>query len=339
LDLLRASLSPQGYTKVVGCTFTNHFLGELVNGLMVLNRHSYNLRLFLPRGEKATAIKLWGYSFFGHHLCIAVAFAGKTMVIGPTFMGAEPDRIDVGPHKGLRLFNEEETRGLQLMRSLSPENHKKALLCEGMNPKEGLGDDRWNPFDERHLGGARQDNRIVPFGECQSGKVRQPEADRNLLPCVQEGCPISDFTSEQREEVYQIIRYFNIYLPDGPLRHRMELVRSFEDQTYFSWIGKDGLGDPYYYRIHSPVTFCEVSQRLDDNPVADTDYRPSRKCSLTFIAGVSVCLHDDASHPLTCDIDSLSHQHIARQVPHPHNQSAAKLWRLRQSTFPLFVRH
>ncbi len=24
--------------------------------------------------------------------------------------------------------------------------------------------DRWNPFDERHLGGARQDNRVVPYG-------------------------------------------------------------------------------------------------------------------------------------------------------------------------------
>jgi hypothetical protein len=138
----------------------------------VLNRYSYNLRLFLPKDEKrATAKKPWGYSLFGHHLCIAVAFAGRTMVIGPTFMGAEPDRIDVGPHKGLRLFTEEERRGLNLMRSLSPENHKRALLCEGMNPKEGLGEDRWNPFDERHLGGARQDNRIVPYGELKELKL------------------------------------------------------------------------------------------------------------------------------------------------------------------------
>jgi hypothetical protein len=40
----------------------------------------------------------------------------------------------------------------------------------------------------------------------------------------------------------------------------MKLIRFYEDQTYFAWIGKFGSSDPYYYRIHSPVTFNEVSQ-------------------------------------------------------------------------------
>jgi len=91
------------------------------------------------------------------------------------------------------------------------------------------------PSPHRHLGGAHQDNRIVPF----------------------EGCPISSFTSDQREEVYRIIEAFNIYLPAENLKHKMLRIRASEDSTYFAWIGKFGLGDPYYYRIHSPVTFCE----------------------------------------------------------------------------------
>lgn len=161
------------------------------------------------------------------------------MVIGPTFLGAEPDRIDIGPHQGMRIFQDQEVRALHLMRSLSEVNKEKAQICEGMTPKEGLSEDRWNPFDERHLGGARQDNRIVPY----------------------EGCPISAFTTDQKEEVYALIREFNIYLPDGPLEHRMRLIRSFEDHTYFCWIGKYGLSDPYYYRIHSPVSFVEVRDR------------------------------------------------------------------------------
>lgn len=85
------------------------------------------------------------------------------MVIGPTFAGAEPDRIDEGPHEGLRLFSHEEIEGLNLMRDLSPENQKKAQLSVGMG-SDDLPDDRWNPFDERNLGGARQDNRVVPYG-------------------------------------------------------------------------------------------------------------------------------------------------------------------------------
>lgn len=142
-DILKASLSPAGYEKANGCTLTNAFLGQLINGQAVLNEHSYNFRLF----GKPSLTAPWGFSFFGHHLCLQVVFVGKRMVIGPTFMGAEPDRIDEGPHAGLRLFSQEEVRGLNLMRDLSEENQKRAQLNEDM--VKGLAEDRWNPFDER----------------------------------------------------------------------------------------------------------------------------------------------------------------------------------------------
>jgi hypothetical protein len=150
LAVLEASLSREGYLKAIGCTLTNHFLGELVDGPAVLNRHSYNFRLFLPaHSKRSSTTEPWGWTFFGHHLCLAVTFVGKRMTIGPTFMGAEPDRIDVGPHAGLRLFSQEEIRGLDLMRGLSVENQTLAQLSEGMDTAHGLPEDRWNPFDER----------------------------------------------------------------------------------------------------------------------------------------------------------------------------------------------
>ena len=55
-------------------------------------------------------------------------------------------------------------------------------------------------------------------------------------------------TAAQRDEVFAIVQAFNVYLPEGPLKHRMARIRSFEDETYFAWIGKLGLGDPYYFR-------------------------------------------------------------------------------------------
>jgi hypothetical protein len=149
-NIVKASLSPEGYTKALGCTLTNHFLGELVNGLNVLNKHSYNFRLFLPPSTRRPSLTdPWGWTFFGHHLCLAVCFVGKRIVIGPTFMGAEPDRIDVGEHAGLRLFSQEEVRALNLMRELNSENQNKAQISEAMDAKGGLPEDRWNPFDER----------------------------------------------------------------------------------------------------------------------------------------------------------------------------------------------
>jgi hypothetical protein len=159
--ILRASSSAKGYEKILGCCLTNDFLGYLVNGKKVLNEHSYNFRLF---GTPSMS-KPWGFTFFGHHLCLNVVFLGKRMIIGPTFMGAEPDRIDEGPHAGLRLFRTEELESLKLMQGLPKALQDKATLSKGMDGKS-LPADRWNPFDERHLGGARQDNRIVPFGNA-----------------------------------------------------------------------------------------------------------------------------------------------------------------------------
>lgn len=91
----------------------------------------------------------------------------------------------------------------------------------------------------RHLGGAHQDNRTVPY----------------------EGLPLTALRPEQKEAIYDLIEEFNIYLPDIPRSHHMRRVRAYEEQTYFAWIGKCGLEDPYYFRIHSPVVFCEVSWR------------------------------------------------------------------------------
>ncbi|KAJ7510689.1 hypothetical protein B0H11DRAFT_2183509 [Mycena galericulata] len=228
--LIRASTSSEGFAKAIGCTLTNGFLGQLVNGRAVLNEHSYNLRIF----GTPHRIEPWGYTFFGHHLALNVVVQGRRMVIGPTFMGAEPDRIDEGPHAGLRLFTSEEIEALNLIRGLSPALQAKAQLSKTIGP-EGLPADRWNPFDERHLGGARQDNRVVPY----------------------EGCPVSEFTPEHKDAIMRIFTAFNIYLPAGPLAARLALIKAHLDETYFAWIGGFELSDPYYFRLHSPVAFCE----------------------------------------------------------------------------------
>lgn len=159
-ELLRASLSPTGYRKLQGCCLINGFLGSLINGSKVLNEHSYNFRLFgQPDIEKP-----WAFTFFGHHLCIAVMVQGRRMVIGPSFMGAEPDYIDEGPHAGLRLFGTEEAVSLKLMRSLSSSRRDLAVTHPSVLPGD-LPPGRWAPHDERHVGGAGQDNRIVQYGK------------------------------------------------------------------------------------------------------------------------------------------------------------------------------
>ena len=162
-DVLKASFSSTGYAKILGCCLTNDFLGELLDGKRVLNKDSYNFRLF----GRPSHDRPWAYTFFGHHLCLSVFVQGTRMVIGPTFLGAEPDHIGEGPHAGLRLFGKEELLSLKLMQSLPSKLQARATLSKGMNGKL-LPEGRWNPFDERHVGGAKQDNRVVPYGESAS---------------------------------------------------------------------------------------------------------------------------------------------------------------------------
>ena len=158
-DIIKASISAEGFEKVLGCCKINEFLGNLVNGSKIMNKASYNFKLF----GNPSPVEPWGFTFFGHHLCLAVLFRGRRMVIGPTFVGAEPNRIDEGPHKGLRLFEREEKLGLELMQSL-PSNLQEAATFSHDLDGQALANGRWDRFDGRQLCGARQDNRVVPSG-------------------------------------------------------------------------------------------------------------------------------------------------------------------------------
>lgn len=231
LGLLRASLSPAGYEKARGCMLTNAFLGELCNLPALMNEWSYNFVLF---GEPS-AQHPWGWSLYGHHLVLNCFVLGRQMVISPTFMGAEPNVIDAGPHAGLSLFNDEEQIGLELMRSLPDGVREKAITYYQMqDPK--MPPERYHPADQRHMAGAFRDNRIIPY----------------------EGVPVGTaFSSRQREQLMTLVAAYVGYLPPEPLRARLDQIERHLDQTWWSWIGGYGDADPFYYRIQSPVVLIE----------------------------------------------------------------------------------
>ncbi|KID93921.1 hypothetical protein MAJ_10109, partial [Metarhizium majus ARSEF 297] len=115
INVLRATLSPEGFEKAIGATRINGFLGDLVQAPAIMNEFSYNFVLF---GSEPSTTQPWGFSFYGHHLCLNVFFYKQQMVLSPWFTGAEPNIIDSGPYKGTRILHTEEPLGLQLMQSL-----------------------------------------------------------------------------------------------------------------------------------------------------------------------------------------------------------------------------
>ncbi|KAL8366517.1 hypothetical protein RB595_005014 [Gaeumannomyces hyphopodioides] len=228
--ILERTLSPEGYQKALGAMRINGFLGELVGAPRICNEFSYNFVLF---GEPSSTAP-WGFSFYGHHLCLNVLLHKTQMVVSPWFTGAEPNLIDDGPYKGTRILNTEEELGLRLMQSLSPDQQARAqiykLLKDPAMPKG-----RWNHDDQRHLCGAYRDNRVVP---C-------------------EGAAVADMGPAQQKLVVAIVEQYLLYLPATARRLRLEQVREFFHETCFCWIGGFTDEDPFYYRIQSPVIIVE----------------------------------------------------------------------------------
>ena len=230
MNVLKSTLSPEGYEKAVKAMRINHFLGELVESPRVVNEFSYNFVLF---GHPSTT-RPWGWSFYGHHLCLNVFLYKGQIIASPWFTGAEPNEIDAGPYAGTRIMEVEEELGLRLMQSLSPDLQQKSRVYEHMvDPAMPPG--RWNKDDQRHLCGAYRDNREVPY----------------------EGITVSSFTAEQKNLLYGILEQYLLYLPHKSRAVKLNQVRQFESETYFCWIGGFGDEDPFYYRVQSPVVLIE----------------------------------------------------------------------------------
>lgn len=230
MNVLKATLSPEGYEKAVSAMRINHFLGELVKSPAVMNEFSYNFVLF---GRPSTT-RPWGWSFYGHHLCLNIFLYRGQIVASPWFTGAEPNEIDAGPHAGTRIMQIEEKLGLQLMQSLSAELQASARVFVHMKDP-AMPPGRWNKDDQRHLCGAYRDNREVPY----------------------EGILASTFNAAQKDLMYGILEQYLLYLPAQSRAMKIDQVRAHEAETYFCWIGGYGDEDPFYYRIQNPVILVE----------------------------------------------------------------------------------
>lgn len=230
LDLLQTTLSPEGFHKARSAMRVNAFLGTCCAVPNIMNEFSYNFLLF----GTPSATTPWAFSLYGHHLCLNVFLYRKQLVISPCFAGAEPNLIDAGPHAGTRILHVEEALGLKLMQSLTPELQGKAQIYKGLKPP-AMPDWRWGPDDQRHLLGAFRDNRAVPY----------------------EGICVGDMSAEQKADVRGIFEQYLLYLPKQSREMKLAQCEKYLAETWFSWIGKYGDEDAFYYRIQCPVLVVE----------------------------------------------------------------------------------
>jgi hypothetical protein len=232
LALMRASLSPEGYELAHAMMLINGFLGEVVDLESILNEFSYNIALYGTPDLRAP----WGWQLYGHHCALNCLVVEGRMVLSPVFLGAEPDEIDAGPHAGLTgPFADRIDLGTRLMAALPAEQRERATVYAQMvDPAMPPG--RVHAGDERHLAGAFQDNRVIPF----------------------EGVRVAEMPVEAQQAALAIAESFVKVLPEGPRAARLREIEAYLDETWFSWIGGSAPGDVFYYRLQSPVLIAEL---------------------------------------------------------------------------------
>lgn len=231
LDVVEASMSPDGYSLARDLMRVNAFLGAEVGLPQLMNEFSYQFAIY---GEPSLS-EPWGWNLYGHHVALNCLVVGGQMVLSPVFLGGEPSLIDEGPYAGTRLFEDRIGAARNLMVELPDDVRDRAIIYRQMvDPTMPPG--RIHSGDERHLAGCFQDNRVIPY----------------------EGVQVSELGERALHYLRLLIRSFVSVLPEGASTRRINEIESHLDETWFSWIGGWGPTDPFYFRIQSPVTILEL---------------------------------------------------------------------------------
>jgi fructose-1,6-bisphosphatase/inositol monophosphatase family enzyme len=246
LGILRVTLSTRGYDQARSIMRVNQLLADLTGDHEAFGEWPYFLSIFgTPGGDEP-----WGWQIDGHHLCINTMVLDGRIVMTPTFMGAEPRRIRLGPLAGTSLFDSEEQLGLDLIRAFDAAQRQQAIIYPSLHPDD-IPTHLQNPFDGRMQAGAFHDNLVAPY----------------------QGVAGTDMTDAQRRVLLELAATYAGWAERGHATVKLAEVESHLDETWFSWYGGYDEVSPFYYRVHSPVLIIE----FDHHPgVAFDNVVPSR---------------------------------------------------------------
>jgi len=237
-DLLRASLSSQGYQKAAGVMRLDD-----INRAQQVARLAPNATAF----QKAQAEGFgsdnyfvsffgdprrdarWGWLLQGHHLAVSFTVAdGKTAFL-PMFVGATPLSVAEDVETGWSALAQEVTRGVELVTALTESQRKIAI-----SPAEVPGD---------VLNGVGNKDRFTPA----------------------EGLRAADMTPEQRRLLRALVEE---YVRNADFDAADEQLAAIDaagwDKIAFTWRGPVGdLNEPFYYRVQGPRISIELRNTED----------------------------------------------------------------------------
>jgi len=225
--LLRASLSAKGLKQSRDIMRLNHTLGELNNNKF--EEYSEWLYWITVMGAPSDQ-EPWGWQLDGHHLIINYFVLGDQVVMTPTFMGSEPVTALSGKFKGTTVLQDEQARGLELIKALDDSQRQKAIIKVSKTGNENVAE-------------AFKDNLVLDYAGIRAGEL----------------------TANQKQKLLDLIAEFVGNMRDGHAKLKLDEVRRHLNDTRFAWIGGTSSDSVFYYRVHSPVILIEFDHQ---SPVA-----------------------------------------------------------------------
>lgn len=226
--LLQSGMSTHGYEKATNIMALEAVLRELekANPRMVRDPELYYFSFFGKPNAKGT----WGWRVEGHHLSINVTIVdGHAVAVTPSFFGSNPATVRQGPRQGWRVLAEEEDMGRQLVKSLTAEQRKRAIMSD-QAPKD-----------------------IITL------------AERKVKPLEQAGIARRDLKDNQAELLQKTVKvYVQRYRPELADQDLKKIEKAGWDKVYFAWAGGQEPGEGHYYRVQGPTFLMEYDNTQND---------------------------------------------------------------------------
>ncbi len=165
----------------------------------------------------------WGWSFEGHHLSVNFTIVkGESISATPHFMGTNPALVKDGPRKGIQVLGDEENMARALLKSLKPNQRKKAII-----------------------------------GDKAPADIFTA-ADKKVSPLENKGIASTDLNWSQKESLLEIIETYLFHVRPQVAEIELEKIEDAGiENIKFAWMGGTEVGDPHYYRIQGPTFLLE----------------------------------------------------------------------------------
>ena len=287
MALVAAGLSAAGYVTVATIMGLENILDRADGFTVRFDRERgrdpglYYLRVFGTPGDTGA----WGYRFGGHHVSLSnLVVDGELVATTPCFMGADPA---VSPLLGGALnrpLARVEDLGRELVRSLSPDLRRQAVLLprapsdfvtanrsaisEGdqVIPLAGIWRGRFSDDAEQDKLQAASDAIDVATGYT--------DADHKAIAysAAPKGVPGRELDRGQRDLLRSLLGTYFGRVPDSvsPLAAYDDAAL---DDVLLAWAGPLEPGAPHYYRLQGPRLLIEWDNTQRDANHAHSVWR------------------------------------------------------------------